>query len=403
MTVHVIGAGLAGLSAAVHLSGKGRRVAVHEAAAQPGGRCRSFHDPALGRRIDNGNHLLLSGNVHAMDYLRTIGSLETLTAPPGEGFPFLDLRQGRRWTVKAGALRDIPGVTLLDVLAGLKLAVAGPGTTVARAFDITRPAFRNLWEPLCVSVLNGHPDVAAARLLWPVLKQTVGRGRAASRPLLAREGLSESFIDPALDYLRGRGAKIHCNRRLRGLTWDGDRAAALLFQGEELPLSPGDSVIVATAPEVAAKLLPGLVVPSRFNAIVNGHFLLPGHPLDGGILGLVGGTAQWLFARGDVVSVTVSAADGLCGLPSGEIAATLWREILQALDLPPREPGPCRIIKERRATFAQTPEQLHLRPGPRTRWRNVLLAGDWTATGLPATVEGAVLSGRRAARAALRR
>jgi len=114
-------------------------------------------------------------------------------------------------------------------------------------------------------------------------------------------------------------------------------------------------------------------------------------------VGVIGGTAEWVFRKREVLSVTVSSADRLMDESSESLAARLWRDVAQAYDLP-MEPLPrCQVVKERRATFAATPAQLALRPRPQTRWRNVLLAGDWTDTGLPATIEGAVRSGFAAA------
>ena len=139
-------------------------------------------------------------------------------------------------------------------------------------------------------------------------------------------------------------------------------------------------------------------MPEGSHPIDNGHFrlprLLPGRPV---LTGLIGGTAQWLFLRDDLVSLTVSAADALAEEPADAIAARLWADTATALDLPASPQAPGRIVKERRATFAQTPAAAAARPAARTRWPNLLLAGDWTATGLPATIEGAIRSGHTAA------
>ncbi|MGH7005748.1 MAG: FAD-dependent oxidoreductase, partial [Alphaproteobacteria bacterium] len=116
------------------------------------------------------------------------------------------------------------------------------------------------------------------------------------------------------------------------------------------------------------------------------------------LLGLVGGTAQWLFVRANILSVTISAAEREIDLPTEAIIAAAWADIVKALKLGDAAPPPCRVVKEKRATFAQTPAQLAKRPKVNAGPSNLALAGDWTATGLPATIEGAIRSGEIAAR-----
>jgi hydroxysqualene dehydroxylase len=411
-TAHIVGAGLAGLSAAVRLAERGWAVRLHEAAPQAGGRCRSYFDDALGCRIDNGNHLLLSGNRSAMAYLAAIGAADTLAGPARAEIPFVDLADGRRWTVRPNAgpvpwwpfahHRRAPGTGAADYLAGLRLRRAGDATVSALFAD--RPAgFRAFWEPLAVAVLNTEPEAAAARLLWPVMTEILARGEAASRPRVAAIGLSESFVDPALAHLAARGGSIGYGRRLRALGIEGGRVAALEF-ADRIDLAPGDAVVLAVPPWIAAELLPGLVVPGEFRPIVNAHFRLDRPAtLPGGhvLLGVLGAATQWIFARGDVLSVTISAATHHVDAPAETLAPLLWREVCAAAGLadaggaPPPLPR-WRIVKEKRATMAQTPAQLARRPQARTALANLALAGDWTDTGLPATIEGAIRSGEMA-------
>jgi len=179
VSVHIIGAGLAGLACAVRLINRGTHVTIYEATDHAGGRCRSFFDNVLKRNIDNGNHLLLSGNQQAMAYLQAIGSLQSM--PPAEqaAFLFLDLESGERWSVEANWKLRIPGSSVLDLLSVLKLAWASKKSTVAGTLNTARPIFRKLWEPLSVSILNTAPEEAAASLLWAVLNRLSG---AAHRP-----------------------------------------------------------------------------------------------------------------------------------------------------------------------------------------------------------------------------
>jgi squalene-associated FAD-dependent desaturase len=408
--VHVVGAGLAGLAAAIRLSERRQPVALYEAAQQAGGRCRSYFDRTLGRVIDNGNHLLLSGNRSAIAYLAAIGSGDSLLGPAEASFPFLDLTSGERWVVRPNRgripfwlvlpSRRVPGTRLSDCLGVWRLVRAGPERTVAECLDRASPLWRRFWEPLARAVLNTPPEQASARLLWAALRESFARGGSGCRPLIARHSLAASLIDPALARLEERGVSVAFGHRLRAVLRRDGRVRSLDFGERQVELGGQDRLILALPPGQTGALLPEIPVPGASHAIVNAHFRLaqPAR-LPGGapLLGLIGGTAEWLFLRDELVSLTVSAADALADEPSEAIAARLWPDAALALNLPaePRPPG--RIVKERRATFAQTPAALARRPGATTAWPNLFLAGDWTATGLPATIEGAIRSGQRAA------
>lgn len=403
----VVGAGLAGLACAVRLAGLGRRVDVFESAGHAGGRCRSYFDDRLGRRIDNGNHLLLSGNAAALSYLADIGAAGTLAGPARAEFSFVDLERQCGWTVRPndGCLpwwilspcRRVPETRASDYLRGLRLAAAGPSQTVAEVLDDGGPLYRRFWHPFALAVMNTDPREASAALLWPVVRETLGRGEAAYRPRIARIGLSESLVDPAVAFLRSRGVEIGFGCRVRRLLRSGERVSGIDFGDHEVSVGEGDTVVLAVPAGVCGSLLPDLVVPTEFRAILNVHFRLA-EPTPGGpaMLGLIGGLAQWIFRRDDVISVTVSAADAV-ERPADDIAGRIWEEISPVLGCPGMKTPTFRVVNEKRATFAQTPAQVRRRPKARTPWCNLVLAGDWTDTGLPATIEGAVRSGRKAA------
>jgi squalene-associated FAD-dependent desaturase len=406
---YVIGAGLAGLSAALSLSRDGRAVTLIEATRRAGGRCRSYHDPALNCIVDNGNHLVMSGNKAAMSFLDEVGTRHRMTGPETAAFPFVDVASGKRWTVRPNwgpipfwifaPWRRVPHSSFLSFLPALRLLTANRRQTVADVLPAGGALYRGLWEPLVIAAINAKPTDAAAVLMRPVLLETFGRGAGACRPLIAKVSLAESFIDPAIDLLEARGVDIRFGERVQNLV-SGDGAVTGLVVGDmPVRLDEGDNVILAVPPWDAGSLVPQLQVPDAGEPIVNVHFRLYRPPRGDGaveMMGLVGGFAHWIFVRDDIVSITISAAREEAQLDAEEIAARCWADVQVALgingDLPP-----FRVVKEKRATFAQDPASVAKRPGASTSLANLFLAGDWTNTGLPATIEGAIRSGRTAA------
>ncbi len=403
--VHVIGAGLAGLSAALALVEAGRAVTVYEAGPAAGGRCRSYFDRELGLTIDNGNHLLLSGNRAAMRYVDAIGGRAALGGPAEAMFPFVNLADGRRWTLRPNSgprpwwvlsrARRVPGTGPLDYLALRRILRLRDDTTVHAAFH-QEPLYRPLIAPLTIAALNTQPEQALARLLAAVLRETLLAGGAACVPLFPRGGLSAALIDPAVALLTRRGAAFHFARRIAGLDIVDGRVIGLAGPDGPIALGQADSVVLAVPPWVAADLLPGVLAPTAFEAIVNVHFRVAADPGPAGFVGLLGGTAEWVFVKPGHVSTTTSAAGRLANSEAARIAASVWPEVRAALRLSGPMP-PWRVVKERRATVAATAAQERRRPGARTALANLALAGDWTATGLPGTIEGAIRSGETAA------
>jgi squalene-associated FAD-dependent desaturase len=409
MTVHIVGAGLSGLAAAVALAQRGTAVRLYEAAAQAGGRCRSYHDRAVDRVIDNGNHLVLSGNANVQRYLRIVDAQDRLVSPAGEGFRFLDLSRDREFVVRPNRgpfpwwitvpARRVPDTSPADYWPILRLAFAGADDTVGGLLPHDE-LFRMLWEPLAVSALNTPVDEASARGFWRVLATTLARGGAFARPLVARDTLSDTFITPALAYLEQRGGAPALGARVRSLAFAGSRVTGLSLDDCAVNLASGDGLILATPPGIAERLLPGLVAPVEDEPIVNAHFATndgESAPLE--IAAIVGGAAQWVFRRPGLASVTVSAARGMVDEPAEALAPRLWADVARAFPALGTAVPRYRIVKEKRATIRQSPADEAIRPPTATRFDNLWLAGDWTRTGLPATIEGSLLSGFTAASA----
>jgi squalene-associated FAD-dependent desaturase len=408
--IHVIGGGLAGLAAALELAEAGRRVVVHESGPACGGRCRSYFDRELGCRIDNGNHLLLSGNRSAMDFLDRLGARDSLGGPATPCFPFMDLRSGERWQVRpnAGRLpwwllvpgRGVPGARLRDYAALLRLRGAGAGDTVGGVLPHNQ-LYARLLEPLAVAALNTPADQGSARLMWAVIAGSLARGGAHCLPRFPKQGLSESFIDPAVARIRALGGAVRTGRRIAELRIGRGRVDGLAGPDGEDSLDETDAVVLAVPPQAAVALMPEIQAPTAFEAILNLHFRIAAPAGEAGFVGLVGGLAEWVFVKPGVVSVTVSAANRYLEVPADELVRRIWPEVCLCLGVVAELP-PWRLIREKRATFSATPAQHRRRPSATTRLSNLALAGDWTDTGLPATIEGAIRSGFAAAHHLLR-
>ena len=408
--IHIAGAGLSGLAAAVELAQRGRKIVLHEAAAQAGGRCRSYFEPMLGMEIDNGNHLVLSGNSDTMRYADVLGTRAQLTGPPEAAFDFVDLANQQRWTLRpnAGRLpwwifspkRRVPGTSALDYLALGRLMLARKGATIAGTMACTGLLWQRLWHPLLLAALNTEPEAASAALAGAVVRESLARGGNACQPLIAAKGLSSAFVDPALAQIAAQGGTVRLGQRLRGLRLNEGRVAGLDFGGETVELGPQDQLILAVPSWVAGSLVPDLPVPEQRRAIVNGHFRFDAPAGTPAMLGVVNGTVEWIFVFPGRISITVSGADRLLERSREELAEVFWREIQLALGISATLPA-WQVIKEKRATFAALPEEDARRPSAKTAWANLFLAGDYTATGLPATIEGSIRSGFLAARLAM--
>ena len=399
-TIHIVGAGVAGLSAALAATRAGRAAIVYEAAPQVGGRCRTIH-PAAGFSYDNGTHVLFTGNRAATGFLERIGARGGWIEPEPEGCPVYDAASGRvarvglsPWSWLTPGLRP-EGFSGRDVLRLLRLALPLPDRPVARL--MADSASRSLVEPMTVAVLNTPAGAASSRRLGVALRRLARPG--AARLLVARTGLGEDLVEPALRAVSAAGVTVGSGRRLRSLLRSGSRVTALAFAGRTVALKPEDRVVLALPPYEVARLLPGLPVPEAFEPILNRIFPSTGRNAR------ASSALSAPSRNGRSCAATTSASRS----PRRRRRSTRMRSFLdpavagnRAGPARPRFRRRCRcaaagaIVKERRATIRQAAGP---RPRPPLRpLENLALAGDWIGA-LPATIESAVLSGERAVRA----
>lgn len=428
--VVVLGAGYAGLAAALALSRAGHRVEVLEAKAYAGGRAHSFRDTKTGLILDNGQHIFM-GCYHAcLDLFDQLGVLDKLERQDGLEVPYCSANTGMS-RLKVGrapapfhlaqALWSFRELNVQDKLAiawlGLRLRLAPPpkaAETVSvwlRRCGQTPGAIRALWEPLCLAALNEPLESASARLFHEVLRRSLFGGREASAIYTAKVGLSEVLLPEAERFLRATGGGLHLGEGAKALEFANGRLTRILTStGREIKPA---AAISALPPAALAALLPGDCplrnqIEGMPTAPILGVHLFTDRPLiTEPFVGILDSPLHWLFARplpnGSFPEPTFhtacvsSAAYVWEKLPTTELLARLRAEIEKAF--PATRSFTIRhhvIYKSRDATPAARPEVQPKRPGPVTNYANFFLAGDWTDTGLPGTLEGAVWSGWRA-------
>jgi phytoene dehydrogenase-like protein len=408
MIVHVVGAGLAGLSAALALAHAraGIRIVVHEAAPHAGGRCRSWNDRQLGAEIDNGTHAVLGANDAVLRHLTLLGTSDEIHWLP-DGPRMLWPARGAAWRLGGPldlvrAWRQTGGSAVAELATAFRLALPFGATTVGARFASDGGLAEALWDPLARAVMNTPASLADAGAFARVLRMTLARGGPAMRMGVARRSLGKGFVDPAVARLRALGAELRFGTRLRAVGLSGAGSTTLIFAGGAVELRTQDRLILALPPWELDGLMPGLAPRWIDSPIVNLHARLarpPGHAPHGpSMTGLVGTAAEWVLDRGDLASVTASAAGDLVGMPATDLAARLWRDAAPVLGLDTTALPPAwRIVKERRATPLQTPCFAADRKRLLRQPSAPILAGDWTVPDLPCTIETALQSGTAAA------
>lgn len=410
MHLAVIGGGWAGLAAAVEATRMGAQVTLFEAGRGLGGRARCV---ALdGQRLDNGQHILLGAYRSTLDLMRQVGAdperllaRHPLQVCDNTGFKLALPRLPAPLHVAFGLL-GARGVGLAEKLRtaawmqgvqwrGFRLAA---DTSVAAWLDAagqTGHLRRHLWEPLCLAALNTRPEHASAQLFANVLRDSLGSAcRADTDLLLPRVDLGQLLPEPAAAWLHRQGCDLRLGRRVHQLA-PGE-------SGVTVDRESFDGVILATAPQHAAALSPGLGIDFTYEAIATVYLRYPEKTaLPFPLLSLHGKIGQWVVDRGNGLLAGVFSGHGAWeALDDTALADALHTE----LGLQPA-PAWHRIIREKRATFSARPGLAFpkARPDWRTSHPGLVLAGDYTWSDYPATLEGAVRSGQRAARALLAR
>jgi len=432
--VIIIGGGFAGLAAGVSLSEQGVRVLLLERRSHLGGRAYSFIDQTTGDVVDNGQHLFMGCYHQTIAFLEKIGCLDRLHFQPKPRVDFLDREHGftsfecpslpAPLHAVAGLFR-MRGISFGDKLRTIRVGRAIQQNGHAKSAPLTVSAWldslkqssrvkERFWYPMAIATLNEDPEIASAAMLKVVLREAFGGGRKSTSIGISRVGLSDLYTDGARTFIPSHGGEVRVGALVDEIIIEqGNAVAVALKDGERIE---GDYILSAVPPHALRQMLPAEMSETEFaslaqldtSPIVSINLWFDRPIIEREFVGLLGTRSQWIFNKDLIVkpnhqsnqiAVIISAAHQYVDWTKAQLVEMALAELHELL--PASRAATLRhtrIVKEREATLSHTLASDRLRPGPHTSIANLILAGDWTATGLPATIESAVMSGNIAAR-----
>lgn len=444
----VIGGGFAGLAAASYLVNSNFYVELIEASPKLGGRAYSFLHKDTATLLDNGQHIMMGCYNDTLKFFSLIGSIHKVQVQKKMSVKFL--KQGFELHELKATLSPYPfnllsailrykAITLAERLSALRLFVKLPFLSnralekmSVKEFLITEKqdenVIKSLWEIITVGALNTNVNKASAKMFVDILKEIFLRGGNGSKIVLPKVGLSEMFCDPAKAFIEEKGGKICLSEKVENIKVEKKRV--LEVRTDKRTITDFDFVISAVPHFAIERILKssvndgkselfsqslltsqkaGMHSPNeslrttiqplnpQYSSILNVHIWLKEKKYGNEFFALIDSKLHWVFSYDTHLTCVISDADYLMKLPDESIMDIIYSELEKYLNLLRYEIADYFIMKEKRATFIVDNRIINSRPKTETEIKNLHLAGDWVKTGLPSTIESAVMSGRRAA------
>jgi hydroxysqualene dehydroxylase len=419
--VVVIGGGLAGLSASSFLSDSGFQIELLEASPKPGGRAYSFIDNESGIVIDNGQHILMGCYKETLKFFKLIGAERNLSKEPclslnfvNKNFEFCPLQAAGQFYpinllvafIKYSALSSYEKLLFLKFIAKIYL-YADKDLKKMTVTDWlikenqTENLIKSFWEILAVAAMNTDINKASAYMFAVILKEIFFRGNDSSTIILPAVGLSDTYCNDAVRFITENGGNISFSEQVIHLKFQESTIREIVTTKRVIS---GFNSVISAIPLYALKKIinsPNYLSSLDFDysSILTVHLFLKENKFRQAFYGLLDSPVQWVFNKGSHLSVVISNADKFIGNSKEEIIDLILSELNKYIQLERTQVLNFRILKEKRAAFIPSNDIIDKRPTAITPFKNFFLAGDWTSTGLPATIESAVKSGKLASEA----
>ena len=412
----VIGGGIAGLTSATYLTKQNIKVTLLESSPKLGGRAYSFTEQKSNDVVDNGQHILMGCYSDTINFLKLIGAKDNFIYQKSLQINFLT-QAGKLVRLKSFtslypfnlliALLNFDAISFTERLSLLKFVIKLPFISHQKLSDKnvrdwlkeerqSDDTIKSLWKIIAVGALNTNIDKASAFMFREILMKIFFNGNFASTIILPKYGLSEAYVKNAKEYIESNGGKIKLSSSVKEFIISDNKIVGIKTADEVY--KDFDYVISAIPFYAFNNLYPELFLDKKiefeYSSILNIHIWLKNNPMKERFYGLIDSPVHWIFNKGNHINLVISDADYLIDKPAEEIYKMCINELIRYTEFEQSDILNYKVLKEKRATFVPSNKVNYIRPPSNKRIANLFLAGDWTDTGLPSTIESAVKSGR---------